>query len=196
MSKAAPPSTTCSPTPDTDLHEGQVWVWMPEKRAWSYPNWLGVCSTVTYMKIQKGLSSKTNPNVGEAIPMPSQAHLYNIILVQKAEPLRCLALRTRTAHPVYILTVYRPVSHSALECKGLGKHQVIVVYNKQTIVCWHWASQLTVCLPSTVCHSLVIVWSKAKFNMPSCVMKLMWCTHHFWTMCDTQVESSSHKLQL
>ena len=29
-----------------------------------------------YMKIQKGLSSKTNPNLGEAIPVPSQAHLY------------------------------------------------------------------------------------------------------------------------
>ena len=45
-----------------------------------------------HMKIQKGLS---NPNLGEAIPLPSQAHLYNIP-VQKAEPLRCLGLRTRT----------------------------------------------------------------------------------------------------
>ena len=48
------------------------------------------------MKIQKGSSSKTNSNLGEAIPMPSQAYLYNIIPVQKAEPFRYLALRTRT----------------------------------------------------------------------------------------------------
>ena len=47
------------------------------------------------MKIQKGLSSETNPNLGEAIPIPSQVHLYNIP-VQKAESLRCLAFRTRT----------------------------------------------------------------------------------------------------
>ena len=54
------------------------------------------------MKIQKGSSSKTNPSLGEAIPMPSQAHLYNIP-VQKAEPLGCLALRTKTVtQPVLV----------------------------------------------------------------------------------------------
>ena len=30
------------------------------------------------MKIQKGSSSKTNLNLGEAIRMASQAHLYNL----------------------------------------------------------------------------------------------------------------------
>ena len=29
------------------------------------------------MEVQKGLTSKTNPNLGEAIPVPTQAHLYN-----------------------------------------------------------------------------------------------------------------------
>ena len=53
------------------------------------------------MKIQKDSSSKTNPNLGEAIPMPSQAHL-----VQKAEPLRCLALRTRTGRTCNISCNY------------------------------------------------------------------------------------------
>ena len=49
-----------------------------------------------YMKVQKG---KTNPNLGEAIPVPSQAHLpvyiYNTSAKSRAT-YRCLALRTRT----------------------------------------------------------------------------------------------------
>ena len=51
-----------------------------------------------YMKIQKGSSSTTNPNLREAIPVPSLGHsyiVYNDIPVQKAEPLGCLVLRTR-----------------------------------------------------------------------------------------------------
>ena len=32
--------------------------------------------TYYYTKIQKVLSSKTNPNLGEAIPVPSQVQLY------------------------------------------------------------------------------------------------------------------------
>ena len=39
----------------------------------SEPSWPVSNST---WKIQKGLSSKTNPNLGEAIPMYSQAHLH------------------------------------------------------------------------------------------------------------------------
>ena len=46
-------------------------------------------------EIQNGLSSITNYNLGETIPMPSRAQLYNIP-VQKFGPFRCLALRTRT----------------------------------------------------------------------------------------------------
>ena len=36
---------------------------------------LRLSSAYSYMKIQTGLSSKT---LGEAIPIPSQAHVYNI----------------------------------------------------------------------------------------------------------------------
>ena len=38
------------------------------------------------------------PNLGEAIPVPTQAHLYTLYIhvnLQTAEPLRCLALRTK-----------------------------------------------------------------------------------------------------
>ena len=45
------------------------------------------------MKVQETHLSQPIPNHGEAIPIPTQAHL---VPVQKAEPLWCLALRTRT----------------------------------------------------------------------------------------------------
>ena len=49
-----------------------------------------------HMKIQKGLSSKSNPNLGEAIPMPSQAHLHNIYQCKRQSHFRCLSLKSRT----------------------------------------------------------------------------------------------------
>ena len=50
-----------------------------------------------WMGSSKGSSCRTNPNLGEAIPVPSWAHLYYILL-QKAEPLRWLA-RTEISAP-------------------------------------------------------------------------------------------------
>ena len=67
------------------------------------------------MKIQKGLFS--NPNVGEALPMPGQAH----ISVQKTESLRCLALRTRFKSSfvhVRECTMYRPHGTWVKQCSG------------------------------------------------------------------------------
>ena len=36
-----------------------------------------VIAVNVYMKVQIGLTSKTDPNLGEAILVPSQAHLCN-----------------------------------------------------------------------------------------------------------------------
>ena len=48
------------------------------------------------MKVQKVLSSTTNPNVGEAIPVPAQACLYIYVFMQNAEPFYIGAPASRT----------------------------------------------------------------------------------------------------
>ena len=56
-----------------------------------------------YMKVQKVHLPQPIPNLGEAMPVP--AHVAYIV-VPKAEPLRCLALKTRdmmyTVHIVHV----------------------------------------------------------------------------------------------
>ena len=109
-------------------------------------------SLASKWKFKKALSSKTNPNLGEAIPMPSQAHAlqYPYVVGSLCTSAVCMGACTVCMRNNIIIRHPSPSN---------SQHEHTICMNYYTLVAWllltpdHYQEWITVKL-----HILAVLW--------------------------------------